>query len=62
MISDGIIDSISMDEKKSLEKYLETIMHKDPQTIGNLILSYALRGQKKIIDDMTVMVTKVGEQ
>lgn len=60
MISDGIIDSINLDEKKSLEKYLAIIMNKDPQTIANLILSYALRGQKNIIDDMTVLVTKIG--
>ena len=60
MVSDGVTDSINMDEKKSLDKYLELIMTKDPQTIANSILSYALRGQDKIIDDMTVLVTKVG--
>lgn len=60
MVSDGIIDSIGLDEKKSLDKYLELILNKDPQTIANSILSYALRGQDKIIDDMTVLVTKIG--
>ncbi|HHZ02144.1 MAG TPA: SpoIIE family protein phosphatase [Tissierellia bacterium] len=60
MVTDGIIDSISLDPKKSLDKYLEFIAHKDPQTIANSILSYALRGQDKIIDDMTVLVTKIG--
>jgi len=60
MISDGIIDSINMDDKKSLEKYLEMIINKDPQTIANSILSYALRGESNIIDDMTVLVTKIG--
>jgi serine/threonine protein phosphatase PrpC len=60
MISDGIIDSVNMDEKKSLDKYFELIMNKDPQTIANSILSYALRGQDRIIDDMTVLVTKIG--
>jgi serine/threonine protein phosphatase PrpC len=60
MVSDGIIDSISLDDKKSLEKYLDMIKEKDPQTIANSILSYALRGQDKIIDDMTVLVTKIG--
>lgn len=60
MVSDGIIDSINLDEKKSLDKYLELIMSKDPQTIANSILSYALRGQDKVIDDMTVLVTKIG--
>lgn len=60
IISDGIIDSINMDEKKSLDKFLEMIIKKDPQTIANLILSYALRGQKSVIDDMTVLVTKIG--
>ncbi|MDD4781304.1 MAG: SpoIIE family protein phosphatase [Tissierellia bacterium] len=59
MISDGIIDSINLDEKKSLDKYLNYIMDKDPQTMANSILSYALRGQKSIIDDMTVLVTKI---
>lgn len=61
MISDGIIDSVNLDDKKSLEKFLEIIINKDPQTMANLILSYAIRGQKNIIDDMTVLVTKVGE-
>lgn len=60
MVSDGIIDSISLDEKKSLDKYIELIINKDPQTIANSILSYALRGQDIIIDDMTVLVTKIG--
>jgi len=60
MVTDGIIDSINLDPKKSLDKYLERIGEKDPQTIANLILSYALRGQKKIMDDMTVLVTKIG--
>jgi hypothetical protein len=32
----------------------------DPQIIANSILSYALRGQNAVIDDMTVLVTKVG--
>lgn len=60
MISDGIIDSINMDNKKSLERYLELIVNKDPQTIANSVLSYALRGRRTIIDDMTVLVTKIG--
>ncbi|MDF2676056.1 MAG: spoIIE [Bacillota bacterium] len=60
MVSDGIIDSINLDSKKSLDKYLELIAHDDPQTLANSILSYALRGQSKIIDDMTVLVTKIG--
>ncbi|MGD9567992.1 MAG: SpoIIE family protein phosphatase [Sedimentibacter sp.] len=60
MLSDGIIDSIGLDEKKSLDKYLEVIWDKDPQTIANSILSYALRGQKTVFDDMTVLVTKIG--
>lgn len=60
MVSDGIIDSISLDEKKSLDKYLELIWDKDPQTIANSILSYALRGQDTVFDDMTVLVTKIG--
>lgn len=60
MVTDGIIDSINLDSKKSLDKYLERIAGKDPQTIANSILSYALRGQDKIIDDMTVLVTKIG--
>ncbi len=60
MVSDGIIDSIGLDEKKSLDKYIELIMNKDPQTIANSILSYALRGQDTVIDDMTVLVTKIG--
>jgi len=60
MISDGIIDSINMDSKKSLERYLSKIKDQDPQVIANSILSYALRGQNEIIDDMTVLVTKIG--
>ena len=60
MISDGIVDSISLDNKKSLERYLDMIREKDPQEIANSILSYALRGQNTIIDDMTVLVTKIG--
>nr|WP_312578746.1 SpoIIE family protein phosphatase [Sedimentibacter sp.] len=60
MISDGIVDSISLDNKKSLERYLDMIRGKDPQEIANSILSYALRGQNTIIDDMTVLVTKIG--
>lgn len=60
MISDGIVDSINLDEKKSLEKYLDIIKDRDSQVIANSILSYALRGQRKIIDDMTVLVTKIG--
>lgn len=59
VVSDGIIDSIALDEKKSLDRYLETIMTKDPQTIANLILSYAIRGQDTMVDDMTVLVTKI---
>lgn len=60
MVSDGITDSIGMDEKKNLDKYLELLVRKDPQTIANSILSYALRGQSTVIDDMTVLVTKIG--
>lgn len=60
MVTDGIIDSINQDSKKSLDKYLEHISGKDPQTIANSILSYALRGQNSIMDDMTVLVTKIG--
>ncbi len=60
MVSDGITDSITFDEKKSLDRYLETLTGKDPQTMANLILSYALRGQDKVMDDMTVLVTKIG--
>lgn len=60
MVTDGIIDSISQDPKKSLDKYLEFMAEKDPQTIANSILSYALRGQDKVMDDMTVLVTKIG--
>jgi serine/threonine protein phosphatase PrpC len=60
MVSDGIIDSINLDPKKSLDKYLESLTKKDPQTAANSILSYALIGQDKIIDDMTVLVTKIG--
>nr|WP_300090849.1 SpoIIE family protein phosphatase [Sedimentibacter sp.] len=60
MVSDGITDSIGMDEKKNLDKYLELVADKDPQTIANSILSYAIRGQDAVIDDMTVLVTKIG--
>jgi len=60
MMSDGIIDSINLDSKKSLEKYLGLIKDKDPQIIANSILNYALRGQNTIFDDMTVLVTKIG--
>jgi serine/threonine protein phosphatase PrpC len=60
MVTDGVIDSINLDPKKSLDKYLEYLAGKDPQTVANSILSYALRGQDKIIDDMTVLVTKIG--
>lgn len=60
MVSDGIIDSIGLDEKKSLDKYIELIINKDPQTIANSILGYALRGQETVMDDMTVLVTKIG--
>ena len=60
MVTDGIIDSINLDPKKSLDKYLEYLAGKDPQTVANSILSYALRGQDTIIDDMTVLVTKIG--
>lgn len=60
MVTDGIIDSINLDSKKSLDKYLESLAVKDPQTVANSILSYALRGQDKVIDDMTVLVTKIG--
>lgn len=59
MVSDGIIDSIGLDDKKSLDKFIETVKNKDPQTIANSILSYALRGQDTIMDDMTVLVTKI---
>jgi serine phosphatase RsbU (regulator of sigma subunit) len=60
MVSDGITDSIGMDEKKNLDKYLELMAGKDPQTIANSILSYAIRGQDSVFDDMTVLVTKIG--
>ncbi|NLK65569.1 MAG: SpoIIE family protein phosphatase [Tissierellia bacterium] len=60
MVTDGVIDSINLDPKKSLDKYLEYLAEKDPQTVANSILSYALRGQDKVIDDMTVLVTKIG--
>lgn len=57
MVTDGIIDSINKFEEKSLERYLETIKHENPQNMANLILTYAMRGCKEIIDDMTVLIT-----
>lgn len=59
MVTDGIIDSINKFEEKSLEKYLEAIKDENPQTMANLILTYAMRGCREIIDDMTVLVTKI---
>lgn len=59
MITDGIADSIAEDVQKSLDKYLEIIKHKDPQSIADSILTYALRGCDKVIDDMTVLVIKI---
>ena len=59
MMTDGIVDSINEDEQKSLDKYLEIIKNKDPQSIANAILTYAIRGCNKIIDDMTVLVIKI---
>lgn len=59
MVTDGIIDSINVHEKDSLENYLKKIKNEDPQTIANLILTHAMRGCKDIIDDMTVLVTKI---
>lgn len=59
MMTDGIVDSINEDELKSLDKYLELIKNKDPQSIANSILTYAIRGLDKIIDDMTVLVIKI---
>ncbi len=60
MVTDGVIDSINLDPKKSLDKYFERLAGDDPQTVANSVLSYALRGQDTIIDDMTVLVTKIG--
>lgn len=34
MVSDGIIDSINLDPKKSLDKYLESLTKKDPRVIS----------------------------
>ncbi len=59
MMTDGIVDSINEDEQKSLDKYLELIKNKDPQSIANTLLTYAIRGCNKIIDDMTVLVIKI---
>lgn len=59
MMTDGIVDSINEDEQKSLDKYLEIIKNKDPQSIANALLTYAVRGCNKIIDDMTVLVIKI---
>lgn len=59
MLTDGIADSIAEDEQKSLDKYLEIIKNKDPQSIADSILTYALRGCDKVIDDMTVLVIKI---
>lgn len=59
MITDGISDSIAEDEQKSLDKYLQIIKNKDPQSIADAILNYALRGCNKVIDDMTVLVIKI---
>lgn len=59
MMTDGIVDSINEDEQKSLDKYLEVIKNKDPQSIANALLTYAVRGCNKIIDDMTVLVIKI---
>lgn len=59
MITDGISDSIAEDEQKSLDKYLQIVKNKDPQSIADAILAYALRGCDKVIDDMTVLVIKI---
>lgn len=59
MVTDGIIDSINLNEGKSFEKYLNSIRNEEPQNMANLILAYAIRGCSEIIDDMTVIVTKV---
>lgn len=59
MITDGIADSIANDEQKSLDKYLDIIKKKDPQSIADSILTYAIRGCDKVIDDMTVLVIKI---
>lgn len=59
MITDGIADSIAEDAQKSLDKYLEIIKNKDPQSVADAILNYALRGCDKAIDDMTVLVIKI---
>ncbi len=59
MITDGISDSIAQDEQKSLDKYLQIIKNKNPQSIADAIVNYALRGCEKAIDDMTVLVIKI---
>ncbi len=59
MLTDGIVDSIAEDEQKSLDKYLDIIKNKDPQSISDAILTYAVRGCSKVIDDMTVLVIKI---
>jgi serine/threonine protein phosphatase PrpC len=59
MITDGIADSIANDEQKSLDKYLDIIKNKDPQSIADSVLTYAIRGCDNVMDDMTVLVIKI---
>lgn len=59
MMTDGIIDSVNENELKSLDKHIDLIKNKEPQSLANSILTYAIKGSKEVIDDMTVLVIRV---
>lgn len=59
MMTDGVVDSINEDDLKSLDDHIELIKNKDPQSLANSLITYAVKGTDKIIDDMTVLVMKI---
>ncbi|QSX05500.1 SpoIIE family protein phosphatase [Sedimentibacter sp. zth1] len=59
MMTDGVVDSTNGNELKSLDNHIDLIKNKDPQSLANAIITYAVKGTTRIIDDMTVLVIKI---
>ncbi|WP_017187477.1 stage II sporulation protein E [Alkalibacillus haloalkaliphilus] len=62
MVSDGILESMNFSENREawLKRKIREIETEDPQAVADLVLEETIRSNHgHIIDDMTVLVTKV---
>ncbi|GAA0452680.1 stage II sporulation protein E [Alkalibacillus silvisoli] len=62
LVSDGILESMNFSENKEawLKRKIREIETEDPQAVADLVLEETIRSNHgQIIDDMTVLVTKV---